>query len=85
MACGAPVVTSTAEALVEVAGDAALHAPPESPAELAHAIERVLDDAPLAERLRAAGPPRAALFTWKRAAAETAAALEEAAREGAPS
>jgi glycosyltransferase involved in cell wall biosynthesis len=85
MACGAPVVTSTAEALVEVAGDAALHAPPESPAELAQAIERVLDEAPLAERLRAAGPPRAALFTWQRAAAETAAALEEAAREGAPS
>lgn len=84
MACGAPVVTSTAEALVEVAGDAALFAPPESPAEIALTIERVLDDAALRERLRAAGVARAAGFTWERAAAETGAALAEAAREGPP-
>jgi glycosyltransferase involved in cell wall biosynthesis len=43
----------------------------------------VLDDPAVRERLRAAGPVRAAAFTWDRAAAETAAALEEAAREGA--
>jgi glycosyltransferase involved in cell wall biosynthesis len=83
MACGAPVVTSTAEALVEVAGDAALFAAPERPSELADRLERVLDDPAVRERLRAAGPVRAAAFTWDRAAAETAAALEEAAREGA--
>jgi glycosyltransferase involved in cell wall biosynthesis len=84
MACGAPVVTSTAPALVEVAGDAALLAPPESVAALERQIERALEDEPLRERLREAGPRRAAGFTWDRAAAATALALEEAAREGAP-
>ena len=35
------------------------------------AIERALEDEPTRERLRAAGPPRAALFTWEEAAAPT--------------
>lgn len=84
MACGVPVVASTAEALVEVAGEAALYAAPDDPAGLARQIERVLEDPELALRLRAAGPPRASRFTWEAAAADTMSVLEEAAREGAP-
>jgi len=79
MACGAPVVASTAPALVEVGGDAALYADPLDAAALARQIERVLEDEPTAERLRRAGPPRAAGFSWTTAAQQTAAVLEEAA------
>ena len=83
MACGAPVVVSTADALVEVCGDAALYAPPRDTAELARQIETVLEDPAIRQRLRAAGPVRAARFTWDRAARVTLAALKEAAGEGA--
>lgn len=79
MACGAPCVASTAEALVEVGGDAALYAAPEDPEAIARAIAAVLEDPDTRRRLTAAGPRRAALFTWEAAAAATAAALEEAA------
>jgi len=79
MACGAPCVASTAEALVEVGGDAALYAPADDPPALARAIATALEDPATKRRLSAAGPPRAALFTWEAAAAITARALEEAA------
>jgi glycosyltransferase involved in cell wall biosynthesis len=78
MACGTPVVASTADALREVGGDAALYAPPRDPAALAEQIERVLDDEALAARLSAAGQQRAATFTWERTAELTMAAYAEA-------
>ena len=79
MACGVPVVASTAAALKEVGGDAVLYAEPEDVAGLSAAIQRALEDAPTRARLRCAGPQRAARFTWEAAGAVTAAALEEAA------
>jgi alpha-1,3-rhamnosyl/mannosyltransferase len=82
MACGTPVVVSTADALMEVCGDAALHAPPRDTEELARQIERALEDPEVRQRLRAAGPARAARYTWDASARVTLAALEEAAREG---
>jgi glycosyltransferase involved in cell wall biosynthesis len=81
MACGTPVVVSTAPALVEVGGDAVLYAEPRDTAALARQIERVLEDGPMRERLRRAGPARAAGFSWDAAARRTASVLEEAARE----
>jgi len=78
MACGAPCVASTAEALREVGGEAALYAPASDPAALARAIATALEDPATRARLRSSGPPRAALFTWEGAASATAAALEEA-------
>jgi glycosyltransferase involved in cell wall biosynthesis len=82
MACGIPVVASTADALVEVGGDAALYAPPRSPDVLSQQLERVLEDDSLRARLAEAGPRRAARFTWDDAAEKTALAIAEAA-EGA--
>jgi len=67
MACGAPVVASTAPAVVEVAGGAALHVEPDDIASLAEALRRVLTDPPLARDLRARGLARAATFDWKNA------------------
>jgi len=81
MACGVPVVASTAEALTEVGADAALYAPPEDASQLAHQIERALEDEPTRSLLRGKGPERAASFSWEAAAEKTAEALEEATRE----
>ena len=79
MACGTPVVASTAEALLEVGGDAALYAPPRDVEALSRAIERALEDAPLRQQLASAGPRRAAGFRWEDAADATAATIAEAA------
>jgi glycosyltransferase involved in cell wall biosynthesis len=81
MACGIPVVASTAEALLEVGGDAALYAPPRDVEALSRAIERVLEDAPLRETLAEAGPRRARAFRWDATAEATAVALAEVAGE----
>lgn len=69
MACGTPVVTSTAGSLPEVAGDAAVLVDPFDVAALAGAIRRVAEDGPGAAALRARGLARAAIFTWQRSAA----------------
>jgi glycosyltransferase involved in cell wall biosynthesis len=70
LACGAPLVASNAASLPEVVGEAGLLAAPR-PGPLAEALERVLADAELRRRLRAAGPERAAGFTWRAAARRT--------------
>jgi glycosyltransferase involved in cell wall biosynthesis len=64
MACGTPVVAARAGALPETCGDAALYADPRDPPGIADAIERAMEDG----ALRAAGPVRAAAFTWERTA-----------------
>ena len=79
MACGVPVVTSDAAALVETTGEAALHVPATDPDALAEAMRRALTDHALRERLRAAGFERAAQFTWPRVAEATRAIYREAA------
>jgi glycosyltransferase involved in cell wall biosynthesis len=75
MASGTPVVTTTAGALPEVAGDAAVLVPPRDPAALAEGIREALRRR---DELVAAGLRRAACFTWERCARETAAAYREA-------
>ena len=71
MACGTPVVTSNISSLPEVVGDAALLINPRSASDLAAALRRLLDDDELRLRLRAAGPRRAALFSWEHMARAT--------------
>jgi glycosyltransferase involved in cell wall biosynthesis len=76
MARGAPVVTSAGTATAEVAGDAALLVDPLDVDAIAGGIAAVLDDPAMAAALRAAGPTRAATYTWER----TARAMAEAYR-----
>jgi glycosyltransferase involved in cell wall biosynthesis len=73
MAHGVPGACSDRASLPEVAGDAALLFDPADPASIRAAIERLLGDEPLRERLRTAGLARAATFSWERTARETAA------------
>jgi len=70
LAAGTPVVASDLPVLREVAGDAALYAPPTQPERWAETVARLLDGPALAARLREAGPHRAAAFTWQRSAEE---------------
>jgi len=78
MTCGTPIVTSRANGLLELAGDAALLVDPKDADEIAAAVERVLTDSSLASQLGAAGLKRSALFSWQRCARNTLAVLEDA-------
>lgn len=79
MACGTPVIASNASSLPEVVGDAGLQVPPDDVAALARAIQRLIADADLRARLRAAGLARAATFTWEETARRTVEVYEEVA------
>lgn len=78
-ACGVPVVASAADAVAEVAGDAALLVPLDAPDALAPALARVLGDRSVAASLREQGLARAAQYRWSVAAAETLTVYEEVA------
>jgi glycosyltransferase involved in cell wall biosynthesis len=77
MACGTPLVATTAGALPEVVGpdgESALHVPPGDPEALAAAVGRLLDDPGLAARVGAAGRARVIeRFTWRAVAEQTVA------------
>jgi alpha-1,3-rhamnosyl/mannosyltransferase len=81
LACGAPVLCGDTSSLPEVVGDAALRVDTRSVAALAGGLARLLGDAALRERLRAAGPPRAAHFSWRGTAEATLAVYESARAE----
>ncbi len=68
MACGTPVVASTASSVPEVVGDAGLLVDPVDVPAWSAALAQVLDDQALRARLRQAGLARAATFTWARTA-----------------
>lgn len=68
MACGTPVIASRTTALPEVVGDAGLLVDPLDIGDMRRAMGRVLDDAELRSRMRAAGLLRARLFCWDRVA-----------------
>jgi glycosyltransferase involved in cell wall biosynthesis len=78
MVCGAPVVSSNAGPLPEVAGDAAVLLPPEDPAAWSAALLDVLTRLPLAAELRTRGFARSRTFSWERAALATRDVYREA-------
>jgi glycosyltransferase involved in cell wall biosynthesis len=81
MSAGVPVVTTTAGALPEVVGEAALLVNAGDIDALAGALEKVLDDESEANRLIDLGRERAAGFTWE-ACAEGLADLYNVAAAG---
>jgi glycosyltransferase involved in cell wall biosynthesis len=68
MACGTPVVATTAGAIPEVAGDAAVLVEPGDPVAFAGGIERALSDR---KRLVEAGLERARRYSWAETARRT--------------
>jgi alpha-1,3-rhamnosyl/mannosyltransferase len=73
MACGVPVIASRTSSIPEVVGDAAVLLDPDDLEGWSAALERVAADEAHAAALRQAGRRRAAGFSWRRTAAETAA------------
>ncbi|MBZ5613753.1 MAG: glycosyltransferase family 4 protein [Acidobacteriia bacterium] len=64
MAHGTPVVTSNTSSLPEVAGNAALLVNPENVFEIRRALQRVLLDPALRERMKQRGYEQAQRFSW---------------------
>ncbi len=69
MACGTPVIASDIPPVREVAGDAALLVPVGDVGAWANAVQQVLRDAVLRERMTSVGAERAACFNWHNCAA----------------
>lgn len=77
-------MTSNNSSLPEVAGDAAILVDPLDVEAMAQAMLDLSRDDDLRARLIAAGHANVQRFSWDKAAAETLAVLEEAARAGRP-
>jgi len=73
LAAGTPVVAYRAGAVAEVVGDAGVLVDEGDPSALGDALVSVLDDEPLRARLVERAKPRAARFSWDRAADDTLA------------
>ncbi len=65
MACGTPVVASATSCLPEIAGDAALFAPPHDPQAWSESLLRISSDGDGRALLIAKGVERARAFQWK--------------------
>jgi glycosyltransferase involved in cell wall biosynthesis len=75
---GLPVACSNTTSLPEVAGDAAVYFDPTDTRAITAAIESILDDSKLRERLHATGLVQAAKFSWEATARVTLASYERA-------
>ena len=69
MACGCPVAASSSASIPEVCSDAVIYFDPLSIEDMTNAMQRLLDDEPLRERLRANGAAHWRQFRWERSAA----------------
>jgi glycosyltransferase involved in cell wall biosynthesis len=79
LACGTPVLAANIPALREVAGDAASYVDPRSVSDIAAGLRQLLEDPIAVAHGAAAGPARAAQFSWARAARATHAVYARAA------
>ncbi len=82
MACGTPVIATTAGALPEVLGDAAVLVRPGEPAELASAIANLSGDRQLREQMTEKGIDHAARYRWDQSAAKMQELFVQASETG---
>jgi glycosyltransferase involved in cell wall biosynthesis len=76
MACGIPVVASNVTTMPEIVGEAGILAKPELH-DMSEAIERLVENRYLREKMGKKGLERAKEFTWKKAAEKTVEIYEE--------
>lgn len=81
MMCGCPVVATTAGAVREVCGDAALYADPHQANKWAQAMLSLSDNPDRRTQLAHKGQEHARHFTWKRAATQVLEAIQSAERQ----
>lgn len=77
MSAGCPVITSNCGAMLEVSGNAALHADPNNPESIATQVEILLQQSSVREALVSAGKVHATYFRWERCVAETVKVYRE--------
>ncbi|MHB1641201.1 MAG: glycosyltransferase [Acidithiobacillus sp.] len=77
MATGCPVLVANVSSLPEVCGDAALYCDPLDVGSITAGMRRLAEDDALRARLAAAGPARAALYTWEDAATQVLGVMRE--------
>jgi glycosyltransferase involved in cell wall biosynthesis len=80
MARGCPVVASSAGALPEVCGDAAVYVDPGQPGQIADALLRVLGDPDLSREMSARGLARCRALTWEASVRAHLAIIDRVAR-----
>jgi glycosyltransferase involved in cell wall biosynthesis len=83
MASGVAVIAGNRTSIPEIAGDGALLVDPESLPQFSHALESLYTDATARAQLAARGLARAAKFSWRKTAEETAAVYRDAAGKAA--
>jgi alpha-1,3-rhamnosyl/mannosyltransferase len=71
MACGTPVACSNTSSLPEAAGDAAFFFNPADVESITRALNHLLDDSHLRQKLSSDGMEQAARFTWEKTAKRT--------------
>ena len=77
MAHGTPVLTSNTSSIPEVVGNAAVLVNPENLFEMMRALQRVLCDQCLREKLRQAGYEQVKKFSWDHSVSEILAGYQE--------
>jgi glycosyltransferase involved in cell wall biosynthesis len=77
MACGTPVIGSSASCLPEVVADAGVLVSPHDVTALTRLLDRLLRDVDLRTELSRKGLARAAGFTWRATAAATVASYRQ--------
>ena len=80
MSHGTPVITSNTSSLPEVVGNAAVLVNPENVFEIQRALQRVLLDQPLREKLKIRGAERAKTFSWENSVARMLQVFQEVAK-----
>ena len=78
MTIGLPVIAANRGSLPEVLGASGILVDPDDPAEIADAMQRLLDDPALRREQAAKGVARASDFSWETSAARLAGAFQEA-------
>lgn len=77
MQSGTPVITSNVSCMPEVAGDACELVNPYSISDIEHAIEKIITNKALREKMRKAGLKRASEFSWEKCAKEVWAVIKK--------
>ena len=84
MSAGLPIACSNRSAMPEILGDAGVYFDPESPTEIAEAIQTLIENPVLREAMARAAHDRAQRYSWDRCAKETFSLLARIATAGRP-
>ena len=77
MGCGTPVITSNLSSLPEITGDAAILINPYNIAEIAAAMQSIINDSQLRNKLSHASIIRASQFSWEKTGQSTVELLQQ--------